>query len=414
MPETDPASLAAPAAASSSGRGGVSRRLALTLAAATGVAVANNYYAQPLLEAIRRSFSASTGEAGLIVTAAQIGYALGLVFLLPLGDLVERRRLVVVMSLVCAGGLVGYAAAPGMAVVFAAAVLVGGTSVVAQVLVAFAASLARPAERGRVVGNVMSGLLLGILLARTVAGYIAEASSWRVVYLVAAGATALIGLLSYLELPAYREEGRRSYPAVLSSLLVLARSEPVLRRRSLYGLLSFGAFSVLWTTLAFLLSGPPYRYSTGTIGLFGLVGAAGAAMAQVAGRLADRGLQALVTVFTAFSILTAFLLLWAAPRQLAVLLLAIILLDLGCQGLHISNQSEIYKLAPRARSRVNAVYMTSYFIGGTLGSVGAALCYGAAGWGATAALGTGFGGLAFLISLGERRYAARHRPGQPA
>ncbi len=407
MPEMTDRPIAAPERRQLPAPPGLARRLVLVLAVATGVAVANNYYAQPLLEAIRRSFHSGPGEAGLVVTAAQIGYAVGLIFLLPLGDLIERRRLAVVMSLVCAGGLLAYAAAPDMGVLFAAAVLVGGTSVLAQVLVAFAASLAREAERGRIVGSVMSGLLLGILLARTVAGYIAQASSWRVVYVVAAGLTALVGLVSYFELPRFKEEGSLSYPAALSSVLQLFRNEPVLRRRSFYGFLSFGAFSVLWTTLAFLLSGAPYHYSTGTIGLFGLVGAAGAGMAQVGGRLADRGHQALVTLVTAAAILAAFVLLSAAPRDLAGLVVAVILLDLGCQGLHISNQSEIYKLAPKAKSRVNAVYMTSYFIGGTVGSVGAALCYGAAGWGATAGIGMGFGGAAFLVSLGERRYSAR-------
>lgn len=389
---------------------GLARRLVVMMAVATGVAVANNYYVQPLLEAIRRSFHTGTGETGLIVTAAQIGYAAGLVFLLPLGDLLERRRLVVVMSLICAGGLVAYSFAPSIGVLFGAAVLVGGTSVLAQILVAFAASLAKDSERGRVVGTVMSGLLLGILLARTVAGYIAQLSSWRVVYLVAAGVTALLGLVSYIELPRYKEESALSYPAVLASVWSLFRDEPTLRRRSLYGLLSFGAFSVLWTTLAFLLSGAPYHYSTGTIGLFGLVGAAGATMASVGGRLADRGKQASVTMLTSLGILVSFVVLWALPHVLGALIAAIVLLDLGCQGVHISNQSEIYKLAPQARSRVNAAYMTCYFIGGTLGSVGAALCYGAGGWPVSCALGTAFGLIAFLVSLGERRYAASHQP----
>jgi predicted MFS family arabinose efflux permease len=377
------------------------------MAIATGVAVANNYYVQPLLEAIRRSFHTGPATAGLIVTAAQIGYAAGLVFLLPLGDLLERRRLVVAMSLVCAGGLVAYSFAPDLGVVFAAAVLVGGTSVLAQIIVSFAASLAEDAERGRVVGTVMSGLLLGILLARTVAGYIAQLSSWRVVYLVAAGVTALLGLVSYIELPRYKEDLGLSYPAVLASVFALFRDEPTLRRRSLYGGLSFGAFSVLWTTLAFLLSKAPYHYSTGTIGLFGLVGAAGAAMASLAGRLADRGKQAAVTTLTSLAILVAFVVLWALPHLLGALIAGIVLLDLGCQGLHISNQSEIYKLAPKARSRVNAAYMTSYFIGGTLGSVGAALCYGAAGWAASCGLGSAFGAVTFVVSLGERRRGLR-------
>lgn len=386
---------------------GVSRRLVVILAIATGLAVANNYYAQPLLATIRTTFHTGPGEAGLIVTAAQIGYAAGLVFLLPLGDLFERRRLVVWTTIACAAGLVLAALAPAMPVLLAAALLVGGTSVVAQVLVSFSASLAGDAERGRVVGTVMSGLLLGILLARTVAGFIAAASSWRVVYIVAAVLTGTLALLLRRELPAYQDQQRLSYPGILKSVVSLFVAERTLRRRSAYGLLSFGAFSVLWTSLAFLLTSAPYHYGTGTIGLFGLVGAAGAGMASLAGRMADRGYQATVTMLTALAIAIAFVVIWLVPHVLVALVAGIVLLDLGCQGLHISNQSEIYRLAPEARSRVNSAYMTCYFVGGTVGSVGSALCYATGGWFAVGVLGTAFGAAALLLSLSEPAYARR-------
>ncbi|MHB8246314.1 MAG: MFS transporter [Acidimicrobiales bacterium] len=388
-------------------RSGPSRQLVLTLAIATGVAVSNNYFAQPLLASMRATFHTSPAAAGLIVTASQVGYVAGLMFLVPLGDLLERRRLVIVMSLLCGVGLLGFAAAPGLGFVFAAAIVIGATSVVAQLLVAFAASLASDRERGRVVGSVMSGLLIGVLLARTVAGYIAEVSSWRVVYMVAAALMVLLALVLSRQLPTYRESHDLSYPGLLRSVLTLFLTEPTLRRRSLYGLLSFGAFSVLWTSLAFLLSARPYDYATGTIGLFGLAGAAGAAMAFTAGRLADRGHQALVTMLTALSMLVGFVLMWLGPDVLGVLITGIVLLDLGCQGVHISNQSEIYRLAPGARSRVNSAYMTCYFVGGTLGSVGSALCYASFGWSAVCGLGATFGGLAWLMSLTERRFQRR-------
>jgi predicted MFS family arabinose efflux permease len=344
----------------------------------------------------------------LIVTASQIGYAAGLVFLLPLGDIVERRGLVIVMSLLCAGGLVGAAVSPVLAVMFVAVALVGGTSVVAQVLVSFSASLAGDHERGKVVGTVMSGLLLGILLARTVAGYIAAASSWRVVYVVAAVLMALLALILWRELPTYRDAEKLRYKDVLASVVHLFTSEPTLRRRCLYGSMSFGAFSVLWTSLAFLLAGSPYHYGTGTIGLFGLAGAAGAAMASIAGRLADRGHQATVTVATAVAILLAFADMWILPHVLGAIIAGIVVLDLGCQGIHISNQSEIYKLTSAGRSRVNAAYMTCYFAGGTAGSIGSALCYEAGGWAAVCALGVGFGAVAFFLSMTEHRYQRRH------
>lgn len=386
---------------------GIGRRLVMILAVATGVSVANNYYAQPLLATIRTTFHASSSEAGLIVTAAQVGYAAGLVLVLPLGDILERRKLVVAMSLVCAVGLLGEASSPVLPAMFAAAAVVGATSVVAQILVALSASLAGDAERGRVVGSVMSGLLLGILLARTVAGYVAQLWSWRAVFVVAAGLMLVLALLLWRELPTYREANRLKYSAVLASVLTLFKRETTLRRRCLYGFLSFAAFSVLWTSLAFLLAQSPYRYSTGTIGLFGLAGAAGAGMASVAGRLADRGHQVKVTIITAALILVAFVVLWVKPDLLVALIVGIVVLDLGCQGIHISNQSEIYKLDPAARSRINAAYMTCYFAGGTLGSIGSALCFSSGRWPAVCVLGVALGASAFLISLTEPRYQRR-------
>jgi predicted MFS family arabinose efflux permease len=385
----------------------ISRRLVLLLAASTGVAVATNYYAQPLLATIGHSLHLGGGSAGLIVTASQVGYAAGLVFLVPLGDLVERRRLVVVMCLLAAGGLVGAAASPNLAVLFSFAAFVGVNSVVAQVLVAYAATIAGDAERGKVVGTVMSGLLLGILLARTVAGYVAAASSWRVVYVAAACLMAVLAVVLWRGLPRYRAELDLTYPKVLASVVAIFRNEPVLRRRSIYGGLSFAAFSILWTSLAFLLAAPPYRYGAGTIGLFGLAGVAGALMASVAGRFADAGRQQVLTVVTAIFMTVAFVLLLVGSRNVVVLIGGIVLLDLGCQGIHITNQSEIYALAGNARNRVNSAYMTCYFTGGTLGSIGSALIYGRFGWDGVAAFGISVAGLAFLFSLGDGRFRRR-------
>jgi predicted MFS family arabinose efflux permease len=384
------------------------------LAASAGVAVATNYYAQPLLATIGHSLHLAGGSAGLIVTASQVGYAVGLMFLVPLGDLVERRRLVVVMCCLAAGGLVGAAAAPNLAVLFTFAALVGVNSVVAQLLVAYAATLAADTERGKVVGTVMSGLLLGILLARTVAGYIAAASSWRVVYVCAAGLMAVLAVVLWRSLPRYRAELDLSYPKVLASVVAIFRHEPVLRRRSIYGGLSFAAFSILWTSLAFLLSAPPYRYGAGTIGLFGLAGVAGALMASVAGRFADAGRQQALTVFTALAMTLAFVLLLLDPHQLFVLIGGVVLLDLGCQGIHITNQSEIYAIAGEARNRVNSAYMTCYFTGGTLGSIGSALIYSRFGWDGVAAFGASVAGLALVFSLGDGRFRRRIGAGIPA
>lgn len=383
------------------------RNLVLLLTVATGVAVASSYYIQPLLPEVRQTFHVGSGAAGLIVTVGQIAYAAGLVFLLPLGDLVERRRLVVGLSALTVLGLVGMAVSPAIGALYVAVAVVGSTSVVAQILVAFAASLAGDTERGRVVGTIMSGLLIGILLARTVAGYLAALLGWRGVFYVAAGLVAVQAAVLWRSLPRYRGSVDLAYGKVLASVARIFAEQPVLRRRAVYGALSFGAFSVLWTSLAFLLAGAPYHYGSVLIGLFGLIGATGAAMALVAGRLADRGLQAAVTLASSVATAVAFGLLWLGAHDLAVLVVAIVLLDLGCQGLHITNQSEIYRLLPNARSRVNAAYMTSYFFGGTLGSVGSALCYATYGWGGVCVLGAAFGVVALGLATGERRFERR-------
>ena len=218
---------------------------------------------------------------------------------------------------------------------------------------------------------------------------------------------ALAGVL-WRSLPRYRGGLELSYPKVLASVVAIFRREPVLRRRALYGSLSFAVFSVLWTSLAFLLSAAPYRYGAGTIGLFGLAGAAGVVMASVAGRFADAGKQQAMTVATALAMSAAFVVMLLASRELVALVIAIVLLDLGCQGMHITNQSEIYALGGEARSRVNSAYMTCYFTGGVLGSVGSALCYGSFGWTGVAALGTALATLALLLSFTDGRFR-RHQ-----
>ena len=379
------------------GRGArMDRGLVAVMAVATGLAVANNYYAQPLLPAIGRSLHLGPGVAGLIVTVAQVGYAAGLILLLPLGDLVERRRLVSLLSVATAVALVWLGASPSAASLLPAALVVGAVSVLAQVLVPFSASLASPEERGRVVGMVMSGLLIGVLLARTLAGYLAETGTWRVVYFVAAGAMAVQAVVLYARLPDYRERTDLSYPQLVGSVVTLLREEPVLRLRSVYGLFSFGTFSVLWTSLAFLLA-RRYHYSTGVIGLFGLIGAAGALAATLAGRLSDRGWARYSTGAATALLLGSWLALWLGRSSLAALVLGILALDVGAQGLHITNQGEIYRLRPEARSRLTSAYMVLYFAGGAAGSVSSAILYSRLGWNGVCAAGAGFAGAAFLL-----------------
>lgn len=358
----------------------ISRGLVLFLAVACGVTVANLYYSQPLLHTLARSFGTSSGVVATVVTVTQVGYAAGLLFLVPLGDLVRRRRLVVVMGSLAVVGLVGCGLAPSFALFEAAVLAVGCASVVAQILVPLAADLASEERRGQVVGTVMSGLLMGILLARTVSGLLASLAGWRFVYLVAAVVMATLVVVLRLVLPSTQPSSTLNYLALLRSTATMVREEPLLRRRSLLGALCFACFSVLWTTISFLLSGPPYHYGIAVIGLFGLVGAAGALCATFAGRLADAGWARRITLGFALLILAAFILMVPGRNNLIALIGGILILDVGVQGVHITNQSIIYSLRADARSRINSAYMTTYFVGGAAGSAVAGITYSVVGW----------------------------------
>lgn len=359
---------------------GLSPTLVALMSIATGLAVACNYYAQPLLDTIARSFNLSVNQAGFIVTTAQLGYAAGLLLLVPLGDRLERRGLIVGMSLLAAGGMVITALSTSLGMMLLGTALTGLFSVVAQLLVPLAATLAAPEKRGKVVGTVMSGLLLGILLARTVAGALAQLGGWRAVFWVASILMVLMALALWRGLPRYRQTVELSYPQLLGSIFRLYAGSRVLRTRAVIGCLSFANFSVLWTSMAFLLAAPPFNYSEGEIGLLGLAGAAGALAARQAGSLADRGKARLTTTLGLLIMLVSWGLTALGAHSLAALIVGIILLDLAVQGVHITNQSVIYRRMPEARNRLTAGYMTSYFIGGAAGSLLSASAYHFAGW----------------------------------
>jgi predicted MFS family arabinose efflux permease len=369
----------------------VSRGMVLLLATACGLSVANLYYAQPVLHSIAGTFGTSSGTAGLVVTLGQIGYALGLVLLVPVGDIVSRRRLVPIVLVIGAGALVLSAVAPGIGVLIAVALIVGAGSVMAQVLVPMAASLASEDRRGQVVGTVMSGLLLGILLARTVSGVVADLSSWRVVYAMAAVLMVVLAVVLGRQLPEEKERPRISYGSLLKTTARLLFGEPILQRRAWFGALGFAAFSVFWTTMAFLLSGAPYHYGELTIGLFGLVGAGGALCATFAGRWADRRSTKASTLAFTMAIGISFLPLWYGRHDLAMLIVGILVLDIGVQGLQVTNQSMIYQLGHAVRSRVTSAYMVCYFAGGALGSALGAFLYDSHRWAGVCVLGAGLG-----------------------
>ncbi|WP_027711086.1 MFS transporter [Dickeya chrysanthemi] len=371
---------------------GLTPALTLLMSAATGLAVASNYYAQPLLDAIAQAFNLSVNQAGFIVTAAQLGYACGLMFLVPLGDRFERRRLIVGMTLLAAGGMLITASAPSLWLMVAGTAITGLFSVVAQILVPLAATLASPAHRGKVVGTIMSGLLLGILLARTLAGALASLGDWRTVYWVASLLMTAMALLMWRVLPQYRPSTDLNYLQLLISIFRLFGNSRVLRTRALMGAISFSNFSIMWTSMAFLLSAAPYHYSEGVIGLFGLAGAAGALAASRAGRLVDQGKARLSTTVGWLLLILSWLPIAAGVNAIVPLLIGIVVLDMAVQGMHVTNQSVTYRIQPEARNRLTAGYMTSYFIGGALGSVISAYAYQHFGW-------LGVSGAGCLLSL---------------
>jgi predicted MFS family arabinose efflux permease len=379
------------------------RRLVVLLAFACGAAVANLYYAQPLLDVIARDLHVSEGAAGLIVTASQVGYAAGLVFLVPLGDLVARRVLVFRTLLVCALALAGCALAPSLGALAAAVAVVGVTSVVAQVLVPFAGDLAGDEERGAVVGIVMSGLLIGILSARTASGLLAGLLGWRGVYAVGAGLMLVLAAALRGALPGEGERPAVSYRQTLRSVLTLVRTEPVLRLRMAYGALGMTSFTVLWTALTFLLAGPAFGYTEATIGLFGLAGLAGAFAAQGAGRLFDRGLARPATGLFWLVIGAGWGACALGSSTVVPLLVGILLIDAGVQGQHITNQSTIYALDAAARSRLTTAYMTGNFTAAALGSALASAAWAAGGWGLVTAIGAACAVLALLVWVAEGR-----------
>jgi predicted MFS family arabinose efflux permease len=369
------------------------------IAVATGAVVANLYYAQPVLHLVAHDFHSGSGLASLIITATQVGYAAGLLLVVPLGDLHPRRLLVVRIFGVAAVALVACALSPDIWVFGLASIAVGTASVAGQVMIPFAADLAPPERRGRIVARIMTGLLLGILLARTVSGLVAELAGWRAIYWFSAALMVAFAAILWRALPAEGPRPHRAYWNLVGSSLRLLVDEPVLRRRAWHGACAFACFSVLWTTIAFLLSGAPYHYSSAVIGLFGLVGAGGILAANLAGKLADADRSTSATLVAGVLLTGSFGLLWFGHSALAALIVGIVVLDVGTQGMQITNQAIIYALRPDARSRINSAYMVCYFIGGAAGSLTAGVVYGSHRWAGVCILGAGFGALSLASTL---------------
>lgn len=390
--------------------------LTTLFAVGCGLIVANLYYAQPLIGLIGPDLGLPAATISLVVTLTQIGYGLGLLLLVPLGDRLENRRLITSLVLLAALGLGLIALAPSAAPFFVATLAVGVCSVAAQILVPFAASLAPEANRGRVVGNVMSGLLGGILLARPVASITAHFFGWRAIYVASALLMIVLALVLQRALPLRQPNSAMRYPQLLRSLWQLLRDTPLLRRRSAYHAAMFGAFSLFWSAIALLLASPAFGYSQSGIALFALAGAAGALAAPLAGRLADRGLTRPATgaalAFGAAAFVIAAI--GAAITSVTLLLIAALLLDLGVSLNLVLGQRSLYALGDAIRSRLNALYMSLFFVGGALGSALAGWAWARHGWNGVCAAGLAFAVAAllyFTTEFGGRGAAVGRRGG---
>ena len=398
-------------AAVSFGQHGLSRGLVRLMAVTCAVTVANLYYAQPLLQSIGNSLRVSQGSASLLVTVGQLGYAAGLLFIVPAGDIVRRRPLLTGLLACCAVALAGAALAPNLPVLDAAVALACVTSVVVQMLVPYAATLASDNERSRVIGTLMGGLLIGILLSRTFAGVVAGFAGWRTVYGIAAVFMALTAVTLRRALPDHGPQLAIGYREQLRGVLEIARTEPVLRWRSLIAACGFGSFACFWTTVTFLLSGPQYNFSQLDIGLFALVGAAGAITSMAGGRALDKRPELRwPATGAAFALLAvAYLPIGLGGAHLGaaglvLLIIGVLLMDACVQGAHVINQSVIYDLLPQARSRLTTVYITTMFAGGALGSAVGAQAYQHWGWTGATLVAAAFPALGLVFWLASRRH----------
>lgn len=373
------------------------RRLTILLSFAAGATVANLYYSQPLLARIGAELGVAPAAVTVVSTATQLGYAAGLLFLVPLGDALERRRLIVTTTACITVALLLVAASKALAWLVASSFLLGAATIVPQIVVPFAAHLAPENERGRVIGNVMSGLLVGVILSRSVSGFAAAYIGWRTTYLFAAGAMALLAVVLFFALPEEPAEVELRYGALMRSLVRIAVEEPVLQRHALIGAAGFAAFSVFWTSLAFDIA--KLGYGTAMVGAFGLIGVTGALVAPFAGRYADRLGTNVMNGSGLTLMLLAFIVMSFSGAHLILIGVGAVLLDAGEQTTHITNQTRIFALDPLLRNRLNAVYMVIFFFGGALGSAAAGIAWQHGGWLAVCAAGGTFAALGLAALL---------------
>lgn len=372
---------------------------------ATGVVVGNNYYNQPLLGLMARDFGVSEGKISNIAMLTQVGFALGLLFIVPLGDMLKRKRLILVDFGLIILSLIGMTVAPTVGWLFLASFMVGFTSVLPQLFVPMAAELATKEKQGAAIGMVMSGLLLGILLSRVVSGFVGDIWGWKVMYYIATGCMVLLAGLIAWKLPEVHPSFKGSYRSLMRSLLHLTRTQPVLRLAAFRGAMGFASFSAFWTTLVFHLEDAPFHAGSAVAGSFGIIGAVGALAAALVGRVAKKITPFSIVLSAIAMLIMSWGMFYFGGYTYAGLIIGVILLDLGLQSMHIMNQSSFFALNLGANNRLNTVYMFSYFIGGSAGTWLAAQAWKYAQWNGAVVVGCSFTLLALVAHLvyGQKR-----------
>lgn len=385
---------------------GLSPSLTLLFSVTCALAVANVYFAQPLLASMAESLGVASGLIGVVVTATQVGYALGLLFIVPLGDMVNRKRLILTQVTLSAIALAAVGASQQWLALLGAMSMMGLLAVVVQVLVAYAAVLATPSQRGQAVGTITSGVVLGILLARFTSGLIADLAGWRAVYFVSSGLMLTTAAVLWKVVPAaVLPRNQHTYQALIRSFFKLFMTEPVLGIRGLLALLIFAAFSVLWTSMVLPLSAAPLSLSHTAIGMFGLAGVAGALAARRAGRWADQGLGQRVTGISLGLLTLSWLPITFAETSLTALVCGVVLLDFAVQAVHVTNQSLIFAARPDAQSRMVGAYMCFYSVGSALGAAAATQVYALWGWIAVSLLGALISATALVLWVFTRHFS---------
>jgi predicted MFS family arabinose efflux permease len=372
----------------------------------TGLVVANIYYNQPLLNDMATTYHVSNGKAGQVSMLTQIGYAVGMLFIVPLADMVKRKRLMLIDFAFVIAALLLTALAPNIHILILSGFLLGATSIIPQLLIPMGAHLAKPHERGKKIGFMMSGLLIGILLSRTLSGFVGAHFGWRTMFYIAAAIMIVMWVLIYFLLPEVEPDYKGTYKTLMRSLVHLLKSEPKLQLASLRGALCFACFSAFWTTLVFLLK-QQFNQGSDVAGAFGLVGAFGAIAAGLMGRLSDKMDAYKLSTITLFLLLLSFIIFLFSANSIAGLILGVIIMDLGVQATHISNQAIIFSLNPAARNRINTIYMVSYFIGGALGTFLATRVWGTYNWAGVCAIGITLSVITIIIHLLTRKTMQR-------